>query len=769
MSDVNLDSQFNWSPIRTGMEEMRAFASQTSSAIRSDIQGMFVGTVVATGIISGLHSIVEEAHEIHGQAEKFRIDAQNLQVIGSAAKEIGIPLETVARAMNLLELNAYKATQGTNAQSEALEILGIDANNFFSLRADEKVLALSAAYVSAADKGAAYANIAELIGKRNTEMIRLIQQGPDAIKEQAEVMGKYSNEQIEAIEKANKTWEILFQRLKVGGAGIILPFVETLNSLTAAVKNFGAATLATAAVDLSKLIVKPFTVIPEAIANLFGKSILPTTGEPAKASSGPATPESRAAIEGGESGGVGSVAGGGTRAAATKALDEQIKLSEKLAKVQRDAGFARLDDGSKLDVLQRELNALQAKELTLVGGTSEQQENLVAQAGKQKDIDELSLKIYNAEADAQEKIAKYRSDMAAQAEKDLEDARQQNVELALEVAGRKDLADRSRIEYEFDQKIKQAREDIAEAERDGFTEVAAINRALVTQLMLEKQSALAAHDFAQAEKDAAAAAQAAADARQRASETNQANARITGNAIAISVQEGTLGKETAQHSGESVTLQTQANALSIAAASARAEGNETLARQLEIEREQTEILRQQADRNAGAAAQREGFGVSPGTDFLGKLAAAGLHMGGMADAALISGGPSQYMRVMAMQQLESLTGKNMFSFIDRANAQKVLDDWAKEQNRIAKEASDKSTQAQIQYWQTIAAGGTPSASNPFTAMYGVPNFMTGTFGPANKSDVAQILLAELLDVARSQGINLASIDKKLTPVNVTSF
>src|SRR5207249_3393333 len=119
-------------------------------------------------ITGWLATIVEKAHEIHQESERFGIDAKQLQTIGNAAKEMGIPLELVARAMNLVEINSYKAVTGEKAQSGALRELGIDAKAFYALSADQKMLTLADAYVKAADRGTAYANIAVIVGKRNT-------------------------------------------------------------------------------------------------------------------------------------------------------------------------------------------------------------------------------------------------------------------------------------------------------------------------------------------------------------------------------------------------------------------------------------------------------------------------------------------------------------------------------------------------------------------------------------------------------------------------
>ncbi len=201
------------------------------------------------------------------------------------------------------------------------------------------------------------------------------------------------------------------------------------------------------------------------------------------------------------------IAAGVSTEEAQKALKTQIELAQKLAQVQRDTGLARLSDEGKLAVLQRELNGLKALELTQEGGTLQQAQTLLDIGEKEAEIEKLGTKMTEEKAAAQQKSAQLREQMADAAEKELRASHEAVLETQLELSGRKDLAERAKIEFDFNEKILDVQKDIKKAEDEGLTDVANTNRALVTQLSLEEQTALAAHDKATAEKMAAEAAE----------------------------------------------------------------------------------------------------------------------------------------------------------------------------------------------------------------------------------------------------------------------
>src|SRR5262245_32571956 len=91
---------------------------ETASGISADFKSAFAGGLIAgasAGAVAAIGSIIEEASHLHDTAQRFRVDSDALQTIGNAAREIDVLMETVARAMNLLEINSQKAARGNEA------------------------------------------------------------------------------------------------------------------------------------------------------------------------------------------------------------------------------------------------------------------------------------------------------------------------------------------------------------------------------------------------------------------------------------------------------------------------------------------------------------------------------------------------------------------------------------------------------------------------------------------------------------------------------
>ena len=108
--------------------------------------------------------------------------------------------------MNLLEINAQKALDPTTKQALAVEHLGISAKAFAALSVDQKFFALADAYQRSAQDGQAYAAVAELIGRRNTEMIPLLAKGSEAIQSQGAALGVMSDDTVKYLAETKQQW-----------------------------------------------------------------------------------------------------------------------------------------------------------------------------------------------------------------------------------------------------------------------------------------------------------------------------------------------------------------------------------------------------------------------------------------------------------------------------------------------------------------------------------------------------------------------------------
>lgn len=221
-SDVEISIGADASLFQSGMAAIRNEVNATGKAVTSSLGSLFSPAGLIGGfLVGGFKELIDKARQIHHESERFSVDAESLQRIGNAAKEDGISLEATARTLNLLTINAQAALNPTSKQAEALKELGINATEFASLKPDEQFMKLADAYSATAKTGADYANVALLIGKRNTELIPILAKGSAAIKEQGNTMGVWTDAAVKNLASVSKGFEIGSNQLQAMAANSI--------------------------------------------------------------------------------------------------------------------------------------------------------------------------------------------------------------------------------------------------------------------------------------------------------------------------------------------------------------------------------------------------------------------------------------------------------------------------------------------------------------------------------------------------------------------
>lgn len=232
MADVRISTEVDTSGIAAGMAAIQNQVQKTGEGIVSHFTSLFGAGV----IIAEVEKVVSKFDDIHKQAARFSIDAEEFQKVANAAKELGIESETVARVMNIMEINAQKALDPTTKQAKAMEDLGISAKEFAAASPWDKQLLMADAYQRAGDKGQFYAEVSDIVGKKNTEMVALWAQGAAKMEEFASKFPVLSKAQVDAmheikasqdqylanldsfVAKAIVSWGHLFDYIKTGVA-----------------------------------------------------------------------------------------------------------------------------------------------------------------------------------------------------------------------------------------------------------------------------------------------------------------------------------------------------------------------------------------------------------------------------------------------------------------------------------------------------------------------------------------------------------------------
>src|ERR1043166_8095590 len=223
-NDVDITVGADTSAAQAGLAELRNYGEK----VQGELSGTFAKAIAFSGLIAGIEQVIEKAHEIHHEAERFGVDAQQLQLIANAAKENGISLETVARAMNRLGIIG----DGTE---KSLATLNITMDQWRKMDLQQRFLAVADAIHTLGINTDTYGAAAQLLGSRfGTELLPVLVKGREEIERIGASTKLMSDQTIESLDRVHRAWE----RLQTNASGIYAPVI-------AGVANFVSGAFAT--------------------------------------------------------------------------------------------------------------------------------------------------------------------------------------------------------------------------------------------------------------------------------------------------------------------------------------------------------------------------------------------------------------------------------------------------------------------------------------------------------------------------------------------
>ena len=210
----------------------RSFA-KVGAVIRS------LGPAIAgISFVSMARSAIDLGSKISDMAVQLNIGATELQVLEFAAREAGVEVSVMERALRNVQLRTQEAINGNKAYGKAFERLGIDINEFNKLPTEKKLEAVAVAQKKATDQGQAYNDVAIILGQRAGPAMQEVLQnlaGPKgygglaaAAKRANEVM---SGETIAEMDKAADSIESFKRKITVLSAEGISDFTDGLKTI----------------------------------------------------------------------------------------------------------------------------------------------------------------------------------------------------------------------------------------------------------------------------------------------------------------------------------------------------------------------------------------------------------------------------------------------------------------------------------------------------------------------------------------------------------
>jgi hypothetical protein len=253
---------------RGGLTQMASGASSLLSPIRA-----LVPAVSAVGLVSMAKNALDNADALSKMAQRTGATVEGLSKFQKAAELSDSSIEGVGKGLTQLSKSMVAAKDGTGAQAEAFNQLGISLKNADgSLRSTEDVmLDLAERFKAMPDGAEKTATAMRLLGKSGADLIPMLNMGREGIEK---LGGSMTTEFAQRAAAFND--KITEMGQKFGELGIklgegLLPALESLaNSLLGLIDAFSALP---APVQLALIAILAFGPQLVAIANIIGGAV----------------------------------------------------------------------------------------------------------------------------------------------------------------------------------------------------------------------------------------------------------------------------------------------------------------------------------------------------------------------------------------------------------------------------------------------------------------------------------------------------------------
>ena len=240
--------------LKSAQSSVASFAKQAGQALAAGF--------AFNKIVQGFASAIEKGDQLQDIAEKFGVSASKLQLLGNAASVFGSGIDQVSAGLNKLSLAQQKALAGDQGLVSTFSEVGISLDNLKSMKPEDILLRISDSFASGANEGRQFIIVNELLGKAQTDLIKLLNQGSESITAQGEAIGVFSDETIMQLSEASDAIK-QFQNVFTIGFGTLasklIPitkafqdFVEEITLLVQAAGALGGGNFRLAG-DLAKL------------------------------------------------------------------------------------------------------------------------------------------------------------------------------------------------------------------------------------------------------------------------------------------------------------------------------------------------------------------------------------------------------------------------------------------------------------------------------------------------------------------------------------
>lgn len=235
MSRVDVTLGIRNAKFQTGVEKSKKKVKELKSVAAG---GFNLGKVAGTSALFATLSMVAQKYDRIGKLTKrFNLDnTQVLQGLGFVAEQNGASLETLAKGLQQGNRAAAEAAAGNKTYADSFKRLGLDAEEFLALDQEAQFYAIADAISTAQNRNQSLADAQNLLGKSAGELMPMLEQGSESIREMADSVQKLSDVDVSNLELFNDNINTL-RTDTLAWVGIILskaiPAIKSLGATSA--------------------------------------------------------------------------------------------------------------------------------------------------------------------------------------------------------------------------------------------------------------------------------------------------------------------------------------------------------------------------------------------------------------------------------------------------------------------------------------------------------------------------------------------------------
>lgn len=211
---LNVAIQADSSRFRRGMDD----ATKSARGFASTLKGIGVATIIGAAI-TALYKLVSMTSEASNSIDKLAktsaklgLTVSELQRIQFAGEQSGVAAEKLNTAFQRLTRRSSEAAHGTGEARAAFLELGIAADKFVNLSAEQKLLLLSERFDNLKTQADKVRVAFKLFDTEGVDLVNLLNSGTDGIKQllnQQQKLGVLTQKEATFVEGANDAWNRL--------------------------------------------------------------------------------------------------------------------------------------------------------------------------------------------------------------------------------------------------------------------------------------------------------------------------------------------------------------------------------------------------------------------------------------------------------------------------------------------------------------------------------------------------------------------------------